>query len=75
MEFEIYLVLCIIVCFLVFSKLNFFVGLMGEMFLTPLCFCCCDHSLVSSVTIRDAALIQFVLLMMSTVLLETCRGM
>ena len=34
-----------------------------------------DHSLVFRVTIPDAVLIQFDLLMMSTTLLETSRGL
>ena len=34
-----------------------------------------DHSLVFRVTIPNALLIKFDLLMMSTTLLETCRGL
>jgi len=34
-----------------------------------------DHSLVVRVPIPDGVLIQFDLLMMSTTLLETCRGL
>ena len=33
-----------------------------------------DHSLFSRVTVPDAVLIQFVLLEMSIIVLETCRG-
>ena len=33
-----------------------------------------DHSVVSRVTIPDTALIQFALLKMSIIVLQTCRG-
>jgi len=34
-----------------------------------------DHPLVSRVTRPDAAIIQYDLLRLSTIVLETCRGM